>query len=89
MNRLANVGTRSKGIGLTTALESAPIADQKRIDANREMSLQAQRVLQEMLRRVTESRGWWGKVLLTVTVEDGEIKQLDETSNRTHRRRRL
>lgn len=62
--------------------------EQDRVDANREMSVQAQRSINEILKTATQRRGWYGKVQVIVTVEDGTATMIDETSNRTHRRRR-
>jgi hypothetical protein len=62
---------------------------QSRTDVNREMSLEAQRALSDRLREVLAQPCWWGKIHLTVSVEDSEIKLIEEGCCRTRRRQAM
>lgn len=55
------------------------------VDANRDLSLQSQRVLSERLRRATALRGWWGRVTVSVLIEDGQIRTVEDSESRTHK----
>lgn len=61
--------------------------EQERVDANRELSQEMQRSLQEMIRQYAQ-RGIWGKGHVVFTVEDGEIRVVDDGFFRTRKRRR-
>lgn len=59
--------------------------EQERVDANRELSLQAVRSLQELIKRVTDRKDWYGKAHISLTIEAGRITQVNEIPDRAYR----
>ena len=62
--------------------------DQRIVDANRQATLDAQRILTENLKRLLNQSGYWGTLTLTLTIEESEVKKIEEASSRTHKVRR-
>lgn len=67
-----------------SAAAKAVRQDQKQIDANREIGINARRVLEQLL-KVATTPGYYGKVIVSISAENGTLRTIEEDTHRTHK----